>query len=325
MKKAICMFALLFLCRNSEAQNLIPNPSFEDTSGVYCGIFTVADFNSSINYWHTPSQGTPDIYSTVINQSCWNHQPNSSYGGPICLKGSQAPRTGNVFVGLGCYSIPGLNQREYIQSALTSPLIPGEFYNVEFYASLADYCEKFVDKLGAYFSDQPIAGGNDQPLAFIPQISTAIYISDTSDWIKISGTFQATSALNYITIGNFYDDSTTPTLPNPGSSGGPGCYGAYYYIDDVSVSEIKTTEVPKISEDVSASIYPNPFTNHLLVSLNNTQASDFIIYDLSSRIVFQTKFSGSVSINTEQFVNGIYLYEVRNKNLVVKRGKVVRD
>ncbi len=120
MKKLITLF-LLFICGISKGQNLIPNPSFEDTANVSCGIFLVNDFNSSINYWNNPTQGTPDIYTTNVDPSCWNYQPNSTYGGPIGLKGTQLPRTGDVFAGFGCYTIHNLNQREYIQSPLVSP------------------------------------------------------------------------------------------------------------------------------------------------------------------------------------------------------------
>ena len=39
----------------------------------------------------------------------------------------------------------------------------------------------------------------------------------------------------------------------------------------------------------------------------------------------QKEFINSISINTEQLAKGIYLYEVRNKNGVIKKGKVVKD
>jgi len=71
-------------------------------------------------------------------------------------------------------------------------------------------------------------------------------------------------------------------------------------------------------------IYPNPFNDKLSISMTDTDISDIIIYDVSSRKLFQQKFANSVSLNTEQLAKGIYLYEVKNKNGLIKNGKVVK-
>ncbi len=320
--KKLKTLVLLLTCGISNGQNLVPNPSFEDTATVFCGIFLVADFNSSVNYWNSPTQGTPDLYSTAVNQSCWNYQPNSTYGGPIGLKGTQLPRTGEIFAGLGCYTISGFNQREYIQTQLVSPLISGNSYYVEFYVSLADNVERYTDKLGAYFSDTPITSNTDQPLAYIPQIAATSFISETSHWVKISGILHATSAFNYITIGNFNDDINTLTMANPGSSGAPGCYGAYYYIDDIIVSDV--TGVFEMDDLVVATLCPNPFTNRMSITISNNSPCDIILYDLSSRKILQQTFTKSTTLNTEQLANGMYFYTVQNRSGIIKTGKVIK-
>ena len=48
-------------------------------------------------------------------------------------------------------------------------------------------------------------------------------------------------------------------------------------------------------------------------------------HDIASRKLLQQKFTNAVSLNTEQLAKGVYLYEVRNKNGVIKKGKVVKD
>jgi hypothetical protein len=72
-------------------------------------------------------------------------------------------------------------------------------------------------------------------------------------------------------------------------------------------------------------IYPNPVFDKLNVTLNNNELSEIILCDIASRKVFYQSFTNSTSINTEQLSKGIYLYEVRNKNGVIKKGKVVKD
>ena len=61
-------------------------------------------------------------------------------------------------------------------------------------------------------------------------------ITDTVNWVKVSGLYQATGGEQYITIGNFNYDSTTVTQIVDAAS---PYDAAYYYIDDVSIYEIK--------------------------------------------------------------------------------------
>ena len=75
----------------------------------------------------------------------------------------------------------------------------------------------------------------------------------------------------------------------------------------------------------SLNIYPNPFTDELNIA-NTTNASlEIIIYDITSRKLVQKVFTGNTSLNTVQLIKGVYLYEVRNKGSIIKKGKVIKD
>ena len=63
----------------------------------------------------------------------------------------------------------------------------------------------------------------------------------------------------------------------------------------------------------------------LIVETNNHEPSEIILYDLASRKLLQQKFINSVSLNTQELETGIYIYEVRNKDGLYKKGKVVKD
>lgn len=84
-------------------------------------------------------------------------------------------------------------------------------------------------------------------------------------------------------------------------------------IDDASASQNKM------------SISPNPFTNELTIKTNSNELLEIILYDIVSRKLLEKEFTSSVSINTEQLAKGIYIYEVKNKNGVIKKGKVVKE
>jgi hypothetical protein len=72
-------------------------------------------------------------------------------------------------------------------------------------------------------------------------------------------------------------------------------------------------------------IFPNPFLDRLNITVNSYTLSEIILYDIASRKLLQQKFTSYVSLNTEQLAKGIYIYEVRNKNGLCKKGKVVKD
>jgi type IX secretion system substrate protein len=88
----------------------------------------------------------------------------------------------------------------------------------------------------------------------------------------------------------------------------------------VLITDVKNIYPEKYFQIVS----PNPFTNELTVTTNSNELSQIILYDIASQKLLQQKFTNSISINTAQLSKGIYMYEVRNKNGVIKKGKVVK-
>jgi hypothetical protein len=71
-------------------------------------------------------------------------------------------------------------------------------------------------------------------------------------------------------------------------------------------------------------IYPNPFFNKITVSCSNCDNAIFTIYDLFSSKILELNFTKSISISTEQFADGIYFYEVKNKLGVITNGKIIK-
>lgn len=93
-------------------------------------------------------------------------------------------------------------------------------------------------------------------------------------------------------------------------------------IDTLCFSTSIIDNFPKIEQ---IKINPNPFTDKLNFSTNENNQMELIIYDIASRKIVQQKFTNSVTLNTEQLAKGIYVYEVRDRNGLCKKGKVVKD
>ncbi len=230
MKPLSLFIALLFsLAFYAQAQvNLVVNPSFEL---LYSCPNSTNQIDSAIG-WSTPiggGGGNPDLYNFCCTDPTACGVPSQTQ-----FHTFQYPHSGNGYAGTDVI-LSGApdNFREYIQSKLSRKLIADIRYCVTFYCSLSDQSSAYITTLGSYLDDGSVSAPTLFGLAIVsPQIyNTAQPLRDTSNWMKIEGSFIATGIEEYITIGNFF----TYNLSGIGIIGSPTSWWSYYYIDDVSV------------------------------------------------------------------------------------------
>ena len=275
------VFCVFFLSSLSHAQNLIPNPSFEDNIACPAG---PGETYKAVP-WVQPSghQGTSDYF----NECCVSPIPlqNPPVGVPANLLGNQEARTGAAYGGFFTIDDPadGDAYREYIQTPLTSPLIVGQRYCVRFYISLSDLSTNSTNGIGAYFSTLPVSGPGYLPLPFTPQVVASGVISNYTGWEEIYGEFVADATYSYITIGSFigqgqhtvgggapFDPNTVPpTIPMP---------GAYYFIDDVEAYTEATCPVPCNIEFTNASTVADCNSNNGMAAVTVSGGSGNYTY-----------------------------------------------
>ncbi len=315
MKRITLLLSLFLFSFSSFSQNLVQNGDFEELNNEPCGLtMSASDFDNNMLHWVVANTATPDVFLTTIDQECWNFQPNSSYPGPIGLKGSQDPHSGDAFVGIFGYTIPDFDQRDYIQTQLSSPMVSGTEYVVEFYVSLADNTELTIDNIGAHLSTNAIFASNDGVMDYDPQVQFDSFVSDSENWVRIADTITAGANYEYITIGNFYNDANTTTEDNPDGTGCVGCYGAYYFIDDVSITALTTLGINDQIQ-IDFSVYPNPFTSSLNIRSEYTLIdTKFNILDASGKIVhFQNAGDGeNFQMDLSSLARGIYFIEINH-------------
>ncbi|MFH0892938.1 MAG: gliding motility-associated C-terminal domain-containing protein [Bacteroidota bacterium] len=245
--KRIITIILLLVGTNCFCQiNLVPNWSFEDTVG--CPKVTLVTFFSYTPPWFCPTMGTPDIYNACDDTS---FTPN--VGVPYNSGGFQYAKTGVGYAGLFCYQGGG-EAREYLSIKLTDTLKASKKYCIGFYTSLANISHWGINQMGVYVSKDSFYLSTYYNIPYIPQINyNSGFLTDTTNWMEVSGEYVATGGEKFITIGNFKDDSNTDTIlidiNNPEYP--------YYYIDDVFVYDCTDTIMP---EDTNSLSLVNAFT-----------------------------------------------------------------
>ncbi len=240
----ICLVFVWFFLYTGKAQNLVPNPSFENFTSCPSG----AEFYK-LSPW-CGLAGGEDCYNV-----CNSSQGIGGVGVPYTFFGFQYPRKGN---GIGSFVLiatgpGGQDRREYLHVPLTNSLKAGKTYCGTMYLNLYNPSKHTTDKVGMYFSSTPYACSQAfplpqyiAPLNVTPQIAnpTGSFITDTLNWTEVSGTFTAVGNEKYLTIGNFANDAATNTVViNPTS-----LYTVtYFLIDDVSLEEIIPAQTIKDS------------------------------------------------------------------------------
>lgn len=217
----------------SKAQNLVLNPSFEtiNAGNLQCSWYTTqAQFNNVLSNWTCPTAGSSDIMSSTLGAACFcatNSTNASSYG-------TETPRTGNVMVGGSWYGSGGCTPyREYVQGSLSTPLMIGTTYKIEFYVSLADKSQVGINNIGLKFSTALVNNGSMCVYNVVPDVNyTGAPITTKVGWAKIEFCYTPTAAnLQYFMIGNFFNNVATTTTNVGGTQG-----NAYYFLDDVSIT-----------------------------------------------------------------------------------------
>ena len=313
-KSTICL--CLFLSLKVSAQNLVLNPSFEDT--ITCPIGTWA---MQCRYWYSASVGSPDYFSEQPDIFC-----STSYV-PQNQVGFQYARTGIAYVGLGPFvstTFPSFaNRREYIGGGLSDTLKHGHEYCVSFYVSVAEEFKYVVDGIGLYLSvDSAVDYTINTNLSFVPQISNLAgnIIYDTLNWVQISGSYIANSGEKYLTIGNFKDDANT-MIDSTSSTAN----SAYYFIDDVSVIDC-TVGINEVNDNKDVGrLYPNPANTVVYYEnvLGEDESGKVKLMDMLGKEIKEyklTKGSNLISIPVSELSKGVYMVKVeiteRNSEMI---------
>jgi len=207
------------------------------------------------------------------------------------------------------------------------------------------YGPQYIATQSGYYSVQAIdSGGCGSSLSYPVSITCHAYfyiVPDANDTTTYYGYNLSTPAdISYLwTFGDNSNDTSTLQYPShtyaqPGSyticltvtDSANGCSDTYCdsaavlrSVNGNMVNLIFTqgTGLPEISTKASVSIYPNPASTELVISVSNFQPQWLTVYDLNGRAVSERKFIRKLDIS--KLSAGSYLIELRDANTSVKR------
>lgn len=216
------LILLLILPFQLLAQNLISNSDFETRNGCpdSPGQYTLAEG------WYSPGSGTPDYFNDCSY--------TVEYGTEFNCKGGQIPHSGHGYMGITSQELHRNPYYEYLETRLKQPLEEGKNYCIRMYISHGN-SSCVLKELGVVFSQTPLKGLTTAKIHLpYTKISNESMQFESKKWMCIKGLYTAHGGENYITFGDFSEDSNFILLRNDPKLD-QTFKSAYYFIDDVTV------------------------------------------------------------------------------------------
>ena len=183
-----------------------------------------------------------------------------------------------------------------------------------------------INKIEALFSTWRVANwdttgnyGGYHRINYKPQLVTNYFITDTMNWQKVSFTFIADSAYQYLTIGCFESPNNIGQQIIIQGLGG-GSVDAAYNVDNVSLYEIPDTLPPPVPQ-VLATATPNP--THALVTFGvpNKAASALpqigifnTLGQAENVVVTNNNTAQYITLNFGSYASGMYYVVITSED-----------
>lgn len=312
MMRITLLFIALAIGLSVQAQNLIPNPSFEETQS--CGTWMTDDV---FNDW----QGFGGFFFGV---------PFYTYGIDcgVNLEGIyECPaQDGDAYISLNLASIgTGIEfeEKTYAYVELLDTLDANTCYTFSCYWRRAEHLGALAgNKFGAWLSHEPPELENQFSYPLIdtlPQVISpdSVFFFQASNWEYFEQSFEASGGEQYITIGAFQSMAEMQFYYEfyEGAE-----YKWIMYFDQLELKEcppINTSELEKSNEII---IYPNPASKSFNIQPNGLES--IVIYNYRGELLL-TEHDVSKSIDCSLWPSGIYLVEGRYANHEIVRQRLM--
>lgn len=260
-------------------KNLVPNPSFEDLKEQPDDYGEIMHAKGWEKLYHTPDLFSTDAFAPKVKI-------------PYNFYGKEEAAEGKVYAGLVAYHENSPN--EFVGIKLKEPLKKGEKYEISMQVSLAEMYSNFAcNNLGMLFSNE-LKDFHDAGMAHLK--STAI-ITNSVGWITLNKTIVADDNYKYLIIGNFFTKKQTKADRIRKA----GYEGAYYYIDDIKVTPIISTESEDNFMKITGRVYDGLTNKGLPARI------DFVLGEINYRVYEEVDKDGKYEFSHLQHASFFYL------------------
>lgn len=275
-------------------QNLVPNPSFENFTSCPGNLGEIYKANG----WYFCNNTSPDYFNPCASVSS-AEVPDNAFG-------HQTSYNGNSYTGIITYYNSSF-YREILRVQLTMPLIVSQKYFISFMINRGNdnaFVGYSTNNIGVRFSTLQLDSILIDNWAHYYDTSV---MTDTSNWVRVFGSFVADSSYEYLMISNFFDDANS-IITNQS----PGIY-AYYFLDDICVStdslytQTYSTKVIEKANFEENKVFPNPANNFIYLPFQMNEMAK--IYSSYGELIFtiSSLANNSNIVDTSAWPDGIYL------------------
>lgn len=227
--------------RTCAGQNLIVNGDFEQQHACpqYVGDIEFA------RGWHNGNENTPDLFSR-----CTKGQDNGLHV-PDNYLGTRQPVSGDAYAGLDLFEDcrQGISlqrnyeREEWIWTALTAPLQPGQTYQLRMWVSLADSAQYFTPYLTAVLSLTAFDAVHGKEKGQALRLPIAPQVANQT-WQQVVVTFQPVGIWRYVSFGLARSVFTRreyqqALLQQKTALSVRNQQACYYYVDDITLTRVK--------------------------------------------------------------------------------------
>lgn len=326
-------------------ENLIINPSFEQLTYIPDNHH---QYDATSN-WDNLNNNSIDLYYRGITQPFETFFDNPA--------GSQDTPWGDVYVGIGNtiklfsldppyngpffalppdYTTTHYDYLEILGANFSKTLIKNRIYRFSFYVSVGDntYSQKIdASSLATNCLDVYALNSDEFDIRNPKDYGHQVYknepiLTDTMNWVEISGCFKALGDEKKLAIGCIRDTNDIAYIEQIDWGNDIGVV-SYLYLDNFSMYECDTCCLGQFTYQDHVNVSNNPSgsgsSTVLTVVLNSNTSAVLSIYDSAGRIVARNEFYEMVSNYTleERFESGMYHWVLESSNGILESGKLL--